>query len=241
MLCDAETASPKEVFCKLSSGCDEGVTNLAREVIAVCLAADLGLPVPKPYLVEIPSTLADSVSDAGLAQSLKTSSNVGFGSSRAGNQYNDWMTGSRITQSMLPTAMSVFVFDAIIENVDRRTANPNCLISGEQIRLIDHELAFPDNAIIIGWAPPWVSGGLEWINDPEKHIFYKHLKSSDLDFSVLLGLWSAISDARLRQYRDAIPPEWSTALPAVDKGLDRIREARENINGVITEVERVLQ
>ena len=50
MLCEADTDHPLELFCKLSAGCDQGVTSLAREVVAACLAADLGLPVPIPYL-----------------------------------------------------------------------------------------------------------------------------------------------------------------------------------------------
>ena len=34
MLCDADTDEAIEVFCKLSAGCFEGVTSLAREVVA---------------------------------------------------------------------------------------------------------------------------------------------------------------------------------------------------------------
>lgn len=49
--CETEGGETVEVFCKLSAGCEEGVVHLAREVVAACLAADLGLPVPKPYLV----------------------------------------------------------------------------------------------------------------------------------------------------------------------------------------------
>ena len=38
MLCEADTDGAVEVFCKLSAGCFEGVTSLAREVVAACLA-----------------------------------------------------------------------------------------------------------------------------------------------------------------------------------------------------------
>src|SRR5262249_26198574 len=31
---------------------------------------------------------------------------------------------------------------AIIQNPDRRTENPNCLVRGESIRIFDHDLAF---------------------------------------------------------------------------------------------------
>ena len=52
--CETGNDGEIEVFVKLSAGCDQGVTNLSREAIAACLAADLCLPVPKPWLVDIP-------------------------------------------------------------------------------------------------------------------------------------------------------------------------------------------
>ena len=55
MLYDTDTGGAMEVFCKLSAGCFEDVTSLAREVVAACLAIGLNLPVPTPYLMEIPS------------------------------------------------------------------------------------------------------------------------------------------------------------------------------------------
>ena len=53
--------------------------------------------------------------------------------------------------------------------------------------------------------------------------------------------WPAISDDRLLEYRQAIPPEWDAAQPAVEEALDRIRNARDNLDGVIAETMRVLQ
>lgn len=241
MECSTDPSSYVEVFCKLSFGCDEGVTSLAREVVAACLAADLKLPVPTPYFVEIPLELSSEVPDREVASRLKASSPVSFGSAKVANQFGTWSLGSRISGAMVPSALSALVFDAVIENVDRRPSNPNCLISGDRFRLIDHDLAFPNSALLIGWRPPWKAGGLGWIDRPDGHIFCQGLKKRDLDFGPLPGLWSGVSDARLLEYRAAIPPEWSEALPKVDEALERIRNARDNIEGVIAEVERVLQ
>ena len=52
-----------DVFVKLSAGCEPNVVNLAREAIAACLAADLALPVPEPYLVEVPQEIIPFVED----------------------------------------------------------------------------------------------------------------------------------------------------------------------------------
>ena len=152
-----------------------------------------------------------------------------------------WTTGTRVTDAMLPAALGALVFDAVIDNADRRPSNPNCLVSGNDLRLIDHELAFTQTAGLLNWRPPWQGGALQWLDGDDGHIFASGLKRHRLDFAPLGALWSAISDNRLSEYRDAIPPEWDEALPAVDEALGRVRDARDNLDGVIAEVERVLQ
>ena len=241
VFCEVDTDEPLEVFCKLSAGCIEGVGSLAREVVAACLAADLELPVPTSYLVEIPSALVSVVADPDISQRLKNSSSVGFGSEKVDRQFNAWTIGSRVTEPMLHLALGALVFDAVIENADRRAENPNCLTAGDRFRLIDHELAFPLVSQLLDWRPPWRAGGLRWLDRADGHIFCRQLKRRQLDFGPLQALWSAISDARLMEYRNTIPPEWDDALPVVEEALDRIRSARDNFDGVITEIRRVLQ
>lgn len=241
MFCEADTDGAVEIFCKLSAGCFEGVTSLAREVVAACLAIDLNLPVPTPYLVEIPTALASVVTDPDIADRLGTSSSVGFGSAKVANQFSVWTSGSRVSESMLPSALGALVFDAVIDNADRKPSNPNCLVAGDRLHLIDHELAFPSTAGLPGWRPPWQAGALSWLDRVDGHLFCRDLKTRNLDFGPLRQRWSAISDDRLLEYRQAIPPEWDAAHPAVEEALDRIRNARDNLDGVIAETRRVLQ
>ena len=213
---------------------------MAREVVAVCLAADLGLPVPVPYLVEVPPELTLSVVDVDIARLLQDSSPVAFGSANAGTQFHVWTSGNKVTDAMVPMALGALVFDAVIDNYDRRISNPNCLVAGDQVRLFDHELGFPSTAAIIGWEPPWKPGSLQRLRNAD-HIFYRQLRKRHLDFSPLQAAWSRVSDNRLLKYRSAIPSEWVTALPTVDEALDRVRSARDNFSGVIAEIRRVLQ
>ena len=241
MLCEADAGGAVEVFCKLSAGCFDGVTSLAREVVAACLAIDLNLPVPTPYAVEIPSALASVVTDPEISERLGTSSPIGFGSAKVANQFSAWTAGHRVTEFMLPSVVGAFVFDAVIDNADRRPSNPNCLVSGERLHLIDHELAFPSTAGLPGWRPPWQANALSWLDRADGHLFYPELKMRNLDFGPLRQLWSGISDDRLLEYGQTIPPEWETAQPAVEEALDRVRNARDNLDGVIAEIRRVLQ
>ena len=241
MLCEADTEEAIEVFCKISAGCFEGVTSLAREVVAAFLATDLKLPVPTPYLVEIPSALASVVADPDIRERLKTSSPVGFGSTKVGSQFSVWTSGHRVTDTMLLSALGALVFDAVIDNFDRKPSNPNCLVAQDHFRLIDHELAFPSTFALLDWRPPWQVGALAWLERADGHIFCRELKKRDLDFGPLRTLWTTISDDRLLEYQHTIPPEWDTAHPSVEEALDRVRNARDNLDGVIAEIRRVLQ
>ena len=240
LLCEADSGVPVELFCKLSAGCDANVASLAREVVAACLARDLCLPVPQPYLVDVPTDIGALVTDPEIATLFQTSSSVAFGSAKVGNQFSIWTSTTRITDAMVPAAFSAIVFDGVIDNVDRRESNPNCLVSGDEFRLIDHELAFPDTAGLIGSNPPWMPGSLEWLKRDSRHIFCAGLKGRQYDTSPLVELWSNVSDDRLLEYRQSIPEEWSHALPRVDEALERISNGRDNIGGVIAEIKRVL-
>ncbi|WP_206525172.1 HipA family kinase, partial [Mesorhizobium sp. M7A.F.Ca.CA.003.01.2.1] len=114
LMCEDAAGETVEVFCKLSSGCDAGVSSLSRESIGACLAADLGLPVPRPYWVRLPPEFIESVSDETVRQKLGVSSPVGFGSLRVPNQFAAWAKGNLITDTMMPDATGILIFDAII-------------------------------------------------------------------------------------------------------------------------------
>lgn len=240
LTCETAAGEAIELFCKLSAGCDEGVTNLAREVVGACLAADLGLPVPKPFLIELSQRFIGAVSDSKTARRMRESAPVAFGSTRVPNQFSVWTTATPISDVLLPKAAAIFVFDAIIQNPDRRDSNPNCLVKGDEIRIIDHELAFFSGPII-GWKPPWVLGGLRSLEDPGHHIFREGLRGRAIDFEPIIASWSDLSDQRIREYQGAIPGEWATARSALDNAVRLISDARDNINGCIAEVRRVLE
>jgi hypothetical protein len=236
--CETAEGSTVEVVAKFSGGCDQGNVNLAREVIGACLAGDLGLPVPEPFLVDVPPQWAATV-PASEGAKVQRSSPVAFGSRAVTGQFSVWSPGSSISDTMLSMAAGIFVFDGIIQNPDRRSDNPNCLVRGDELRIFDHELAF-SHGLMIGWTPPWVLGGLKPMETNGNHIFRAGLKGRSIDFGPICAAWAGLSDGRITDYERALPAEWTDVASAAASATKLIRDARDNIDAVLEEVKRVL-
>ncbi|WP_413993599.1 hypothetical protein ACMDCR_12180 [Labrys okinawensis] len=112
----------------------------------------------EPFLVELAHDFIEAVPDAIHRQRMANSNFVAFGSKLV-TGFSSWSSGRLISSALLPIAAAVFTFDAIVQNPDRRDGNPNCLVSGDSIRIIDHELTFGHRLILL-WRPPWQLGSL---------------------------------------------------------------------------------
>ncbi|WP_324255536.1 HipA family kinase [Xanthobacter autotrophicus] len=237
--CELDSGEEVEVVAKFSAGCFEGEISLAMEVLAACLAADLGLPIPEPFAVEVSPEWANTIPDAARRAKILAGSPVAFGSRLAVGQFAAWNSGNQILDAMRPKAAGIFVFDAAIQNVDRRTSNPNCLVRGDDLIIFDHELAFSHRLPLLGWIPPWRLGGLTSF-EHGGHIFWSGLKGSNVDLSPVRAAWAGLSDSRIADYEAAVPAEWANAASAVAVAAKLIRDARDNMDGVLAEVRRVL-
>jgi len=240
IICQKQNGEEVEVVAKCSAGCEQKEKSLAAEVIGACLAADLGLPILEPFLVELDPDFIASVPDAMHREKMAVSNIVAFGSKHVTGQYSAWTNGNLISEAMLPRAVAVFAFDGIIQNPDRREGNPNCLVRGDEIRIIDHELAFA-HSLILFWKAPWKVGGLQNLEAPGFHIFRAGLKGKQIDYSPIRAAWAGLSDAQILAYGNAIPAEWADATNSVASALQLIKDARDNIDACITEIQRVLQ
>jgi len=241
LVCTDAVGGEVELYAKVSSRCDEGTTNLVREAIAACLAADLGLAIMQPFLVDMPPAWIASVPDAALRADIAASAPIAFGSRIAGAQFAAWHPGVTLRAEMVASALAIFTFDAIIQNVDRRVENPNCLVLGPNLRIIDHELAFAQR-LLIGWRPPWTPGAMQSLTmPPGLHIFYFGLRKQSLDFTPVRAAWSALPDGRIDDYAATLPSAWGgAASQAAADAICLIKDARDHIDGCLAEVQRVL-
>lgn len=238
--CQKRDGDEIEVVTKYSIGCEQKEISLAAEVIGACLAADLGLPIPEPFLVELDPEFVASVPDPVHRNRMTESNFVAFGSKHVTGQYTTWTSGSLISEAMLPNAAAVFTFDGIIQNPDRRDGNSNCLVRGDEIRIIDHELAFA-HGLILFWKAPWLVGGLQNFQKAGMHIFRSGLMGRNINYAPIRDAWANLSDARISAYGNSVPEEWESATNSVASALQLIKDARDNIDACIMEIQRVLQ
>lgn len=227
-----------ELVAKLPSECMEGARSLAREAICACLAGDLGIRVPEPLYVEMSPLWINSIRDAGWAAMARKGPLVAFGSTYIGGGYSAWQHPRAMSDAMISEVAAALVFDCAIENSDRRAENPNCLHSGEKFYLFDHELCFPP--ILIGQPKPWAVGGLRDFETPGRQIFADALRKRNVDWAPIIDRWNSLSDAMIDDYGRDLPPEWIGAATAVADARQKIRQARDNIQGLIVEIGRVL-
>ena len=226
---------------KFSKGADIGAGGLMREAVCAMLASDLGLPVPEPFLVRVDGAFRDAVRSVNpaVATLLDRSIDVGFGSKKLISGFSTWTQNRSLPKSMQSAAVEIFAFDALIQNPDRRPERPNLLVRGESIAIFDHELALITEGLI-GWRPPWEIGALHTAGQPEAHVFAAPLKGKALNLDRLIGAWESITDERLAEYRNALPPEWDAASETANSAIHFIMQLRDNIRPAIAEVMRVL-
>ncbi|MBO6772888.1 MULTISPECIES: HipA family kinase [unclassified Thalassospira] len=233
-----------EVVMKVSGSCDSGVKALIVEALSAALAADLGLPVPEPFLVSLSPQFLASVTDSSARAIGAKSSQIAFGSKRIEN-CSVLLPFTKLNKQQLVEAANIFAFDGGIENPDRRNDKPNCLISNDKLTIIDHELAFSVacGLILFTRIVPWKLGGLSsFANGESAHLFFGNLKGNNhLDFSDYIQRWKSLNDGRLNAYLSAIPPAWQSHNQTAYDIVLAMKQIRDNIDGCINEVSRVLK
>lgn len=200
-----------EVVVKPSSGNERGATASVAELVCNLLATELGLSAPQPFLVEIPSGFDALVPDVEARRQFADVRGPQFGC--------QFLLGQTISAPFrnVPAnkrdeALAVLLFDALVQNADRRDEKPNILEHGEGYFLIDHDLALTcfGGMLIGGPTKPWVAAHMagpsfEYL---KRHIFYEGLRGKEVDASEFLARLKGLTEARLESIFDSVPALW---------------------------------
>lgn len=242
---ETQDGSEHDAVMKVSNGPECSIESLANEMLGSMLAADLGLPVNEPFLVEIDDAFTNSVPSPTVRSRLQASCKVAFASKNAGKQWRRWQSSDKVAVTQRATALAILAFDGFMANSDRSPTNPNLLVNDIDWRLIDHESAFGFRMKLFPRCQPWVVGNLELLRrygERSEHIFVRHLIGCDgLDFAAARATWSGLTDARIAQYDASLPDEWSIARPFLTEAFDHIKIVRDRVDLCLLELERVLK
>jgi hypothetical protein len=239
LMCESASGEEIEVVAKFSAGCERGVGGLVAEGLAAMLAADLGLPVPEPFLVSFDNAFIDAIpaSSSGVADRLRASVRMAFGSRKLPGGFNVYPPQYQMPAPVRQQAAEIFAYDWLISNHDRRPENPNLLFDGDGFAIFDHEFAFMTEGVL-GWEPPWIPGSLQ--SACQRHILFAGLCRQRYNWTRFIEAWDAISDERLQEYRCALPPEWGGGSDIAVGALAHVSLVRENVRPAVAEVSRAL-
>lgn len=210
-LCGCELPNSTDVsdyVVKLRGGMERGIAGLVSELVGSRLASYFGIAVPVPAIVEIDEDFAELVAASNRSKSerLKRSIGLNFGS-RQLNDVMTWPVDKAIPDAMWEAALSIFAFDALIQNPDRRfSPNPNLFSQGDQIYVYDHELAFSFIEDILPARSPWRLEGCRYLID---HVFYTQLKGKPINLSRFSARLAALPEDALPGILAEIPEAWN--------------------------------
>jgi hypothetical protein len=246
--CEKENGDSVEVVLKAAGHVPAGINALAVEWVLANLATDLGLRVCKPFLVRLDALSLKDVHDREWALKAGAGNPVAFGSRVAGSNdsnggFDQWTPSYVPSGPWLDQAWHTAAFDGWTDNIDRHPGNANCLVRGDEFRLIDHEKCFTALALhLFGPKPPktWELGGLAHIMTPQKHIFAQCLKGRPMPRAAIRDAWCALPATHFNDYGVGLPPEWTQAVPMIHNVASAIVDIQTNIDACLDELERCL-
>jgi hypothetical protein len=196
-----------DVVVKLNGGMDFGVRGAVFELIGSLMAAKLTIECPRPILVWLSPEFLDAVAvrEPDKSQVLKKSAGWNFGSEML-KDAAIWLDGSPIPSTMVSDALNVFIFDGLIQNVDRRHDNPNLMIRGDKLCVIDHECAFSFLSSFVPSSKPWTMGAGDYM---ERHALRNGLHKKSVDWSTSREILSKLTGDFFDSIYDVLPTEWN--------------------------------
>jgi hypothetical protein len=195
-------------------GAGQGVAALIAEVIAGELARAAGFAVPELAVLELPAGFGKSDGDPEIHDLLVASAGenlaVAFLSGALGFEPG-------VDSIDRELAARIVAFDVLVSNVDRTVKNPNLLVAGGRVWLIDHGAA-------LYWQHAW-DGGTAGATAPLPRLT-EHALWPVAEDLVAAGraVASALDDAALAAAAGAVPAGWLAAA-APDGGAEARRAA----------------
>jgi hypothetical protein len=216
-----------DVVVKLNGSMDFGARGAVFELVGSLMASKLGIECPRPFLVWLSQEFVDAVSRREPEKTAPLTKSIGwnFGSEML-KDAAIWAEDTPVPSAMLTDALRIFGFDGLTQNADRCHGNPNLMIRGDKLTVIDHECAFSFLASILPSSKPWTMGAGDYM---ERHALGRRLKGVSLDWTGCRTSLSSLTSDFFESVRDALPPEWN--------GTAEITAIKEHVLAVVEHID----
>ncbi|MGI8437417.1 MAG: HipA family kinase [Chthoniobacterales bacterium] len=139
--CEDASAKSYEVVVKLR-GRELNAAMQLVELITAQLADDLSIDVPQAAIVGVPTGFETVVPNEDASQAIKASPGLNFGSVHLGTSFTTWPPGRAPHGHQRDQAAAIFAFDALVQNPDRKAANPNLWARSDRLGVYDTSRRF---------------------------------------------------------------------------------------------------
>jgi hypothetical protein len=225
---DSEGNFAGEYVTKLRATVRSNEIGLQYEVLAWALAGFLGIPRLNAALIEVDDQLADSVDDKVVRERISKSIGLNFGTEFVPG-FSQWVAGCTIPPPLFTTAVGIVAFDALIENADRRRQKSNLLYKGDEVLVLDHELAF---SFVLTIGLDLAKWDLKRLSFLDNHPFRAGLKGTALDLTGFQAKLAMLDDSVIAAICADIPPEFG----AVDAKIPAHLTAFRNNASVVMDI-----
>ncbi|MDH2327827.1 ATP-dependent protease ATP-binding subunit [Cereibacter sp. SYSU M97828] len=214
---------------------------LEREWFGGKLARQLGLPCAMPMQIWLDPDVVAAAQDPILRSRLEAGPDILFGSLNGGPGWSLWSDAMAVSRDHAQLAAEIYVFDTIIQNWDRSSANPNLLVKGDRFLMIDHGEAFveatADEAERDYTPVPWTLGGVvNYEGEYEMHPLWSKLRPKNrVDFVAVADRWKALPDDIFALIAADVPECWSKVTAS--RIVAYMTEAMENMNEIVANIE----
>lgn len=147
-----------------------------KECVCSHLAKEFDLQTPDPALIDFTPQFIETLPDKFQAVLRLKDSRLKFATELLEPPYRNYSPSLQEKYLKAYDIGSIYAFDNLILNVDRRTDKPNLLFKDESAVLIDHELTLATTQNSFNQ----LKNNNIWANYYKRHIFYEVLKNLDV-------------------------------------------------------------
>jgi hypothetical protein len=192
--------------------------------------------MPDAALVELSEDLSAAMPAAAVGERIARSAGLNFGTRYMTGGYVTWPLDDPVPGALRQTAVEILAFDAVIDNADRRREKPNLLCKGDELLVIDHELAFAFTRLVGQPDRPFESGAADFLKE---HPLRAGLRRAEVNLDRFTGELEALSGDVIATLCGSVPEEFGA--DHLDKIAAWVEEASGGGDQLIARIRRLLQ